>query len=157
MSEIRGHAQRARRGTPLLLPSANVLHDDKAKSRARQSVGLCSLCANMRSYELTRRRRHLNFARIPPLLLLVSFLLSFCSFSVIATPASLPFSECTAGNAIDPSLKINASTVYGQIVTNDELGRHLNLTVIGNTGQAIEPISNATDLLSESSRRSYSC
>ena len=80
-------------------------------------------------------------------LTLFSLLLSFLAISVIATPATLPFTECTAGNAIDPSLKINVSTVYGQIVTDDALGRHLNLTVIGNTGQEITPISNATDLL----------
>lgn len=75
----------------------------------------------------------------------LSFLfLALFILQVLAQPATLPFSECTAGNAIDPSLKINVSTVYGQIVTNDELGRHLNLTVIGDTGQTIIPISNDT-------------
>lgn len=74
------------------------------------------------------------------------------SHKVTAQPATLSFTDCTSGNAIDPSQKINVSTVYGQIVTNEILGRHLNLTVIGNTGQDILPISNETGLLCESIR-----
>lgn len=75
-------------------------------------------------------------------------LLSFLATSALAQPASLPFSECTAGNAVSPAAKINVTTVYGQIVTDDILGRHLNLTVIGVTGQDIIPISNDTGLQS---------
>ena len=66
----------------------------------------------------------------------------------LAQPATLSFNECTSGNPIDPALKINVSTVYGQIVTGEDLGRHLNLTVIGNTGQDIIPLSNTTGKLS---------
>ena len=74
-------------------------------------------------------------------------LLCFSIFNVLAQPASLSFSDCTSGDALAPALKINVSTVYGQIVTDSNLGRHLNLTVIGNTGQQIIPISNETGLL----------
>ncbi|EJD01379.1 uncharacterized protein FOMMEDRAFT_111158 [Fomitiporia mediterranea MF3/22] len=92
--------------------------------------------------------RHSAFT-LPRLPSLTTFLFPIVfSLSVAAQPAALPFTECTVGNPIDPSLKINASTIYGQIVTNDILGRHLNLTVIGNTGQTIEPISSDTSLLS---------
>ncbi|THH11480.1 hypothetical protein EW145_g629 [Phellinidium pouzarii] len=76
------------------------------------------------------------------------FLLSFFTLSVSAQPATLSFTDCTSGNAVDSAKKINVSTVYGQIVTGENLGRHLNLTVIGNTGQEITPISNDTQLLS---------
>lgn len=79
------------------------------------------------------------------------FLLSLLvySLSAVAQPATLSFSDCTSGNAIDPAHKINVSTVYGQITTGENLGRHLNLTVIGNAGQEILPISNSTGLLCE--------
>ncbi|OCB87545.1 hypothetical protein A7U60_g5450 [Sanghuangporus baumii] len=94
------------------------------------------------------RHSHIALFRASCFPLSVVAVLLFLSRFVIAQPATLAFSECTVGNAIDPSLKINVSTVYGQIVTNDNLGRHINLTVIGNTGQTLEPINNATSLLS---------
>ncbi|KAH8118400.1 hypothetical protein DFH11DRAFT_1567211 [Phellopilus nigrolimitatus] len=75
-------------------------------------------------------------------------LFTFFTLSALAQPATLSFTDCTSGNAIAPAQKINVSTVYGQIVTGENLGRHLNLTVIGNTGQEIIPISNDTGLLS---------
>ena len=145
---VRGEAESA---TPPPFGHHPQRRASKAAERRRASVS-CSVCCKMRERALPYFRRHEPFACYPSLLFSLLLLSLFCISSVIATPASLPFSECTAGNAIEPSLKINASTVYGQIVTNDELGRHLNLTVIGNTGQTIEPISNSTDLLGRSFR-----
>ncbi|KAI5123407.1 hypothetical protein M0805_006113 [Coniferiporia weirii] len=81
-------------------------------------------------------------------LLFATSCLFFLAPPVLAQPATLSFTDCTSGNAADPAQKINVSTVYGQIVTGENLGRHLNLTVIGNTGQEIIPISNDTQLLS---------
>ncbi len=90
------------------------------------------------------KRWRCSYSRDINLLLCLS-LTFFISF-VYGEPASLSFSECTGGNAIAPNLKINISTVYGQVVTNDILGRHLNFTLIGNTGQQILPESNDTGL-----------
>ncbi|TDL29388.1 hypothetical protein BD410DRAFT_710678 [Rickenella mellea] len=75
-------------------------------------------------------------------------LVSLFSVHVLAQPALLPFQDCTSGDALSPSQRINVSQVYGQIVTDDTLGKHLNLTVFGVTGSPIIPISNDTGLLS---------
>lgn len=80
----------------------------------------------------------------PKALRLILVALASLTATSHAQPAPLSFSECTGGNPIDPSLKINISTVYGQVVSNNNLGRHLNLTLIGNTGQTIIPVSNDT-------------
>ncbi|KLO10237.1 hypothetical protein SCHPADRAFT_999697 [Schizopora paradoxa] len=76
----------------------------------------------------------------------LALFLSFFASIVAADPALLSFTECTEGNAIASNLKINISEVYGQVVTDDILGRHLNFTLIGNTGQEITPESNTTGL-----------
>ena len=72
--------------------------------------------------------------------------LSLLTATAFAQPAPLSFSECTGSNPIDPSRKINITSVYGQVLTDDALGRHLNFTLIGSTGQAIQPVSNDTFL-----------
>lgn len=114
--------------------------------RQRQRRGGEHLGQRLAPYVMMRR----SASSIPCFRSLLCCLIPvFLSYSVLAQPATLSFSECTVGNAIDPSLKINVSTVYGQIVTGGNLGRHLNLTVIGDTGQTIAPISNDTNLLCE--------
>ncbi|KAI0053700.1 hypothetical protein FA95DRAFT_478159 [Auriscalpium vulgare] len=61
-----------------------------------------------------------------------------------AEPTVAHFDDCFTGNA---SLKLNVSAVYAQITRSDLLGRHLNLTVIGQTGQPIVGFANgSTDL-----------
>ena len=85
--------------------------------------------------------------------LLGIILLCSIPFSVIAQPASLSFTTCATGNDIDPARKINVSTVYGQVINNNVQGKYMNLTVIGNTGQEIIPISNETGLLCANSFR----
>ena len=67
--------------------------------------------------------------------------------SSLAQPASLPFKDCTSGDAYGPSQRINITTVYGQIVPNDDFGKQLNLVAFGDAGQEILPISNDTGLL----------
>lgn len=61
-----------------------------------------------------------------------------------AQPATLSFSDCASGEI--PSQQINISSVYGQIITDDSLGKHLNLTLVGASGAAIIPISTVTGL-----------
>ena len=72
---------------------------------------------------------------------------SSLTHTTLAQPASLPFNDCTSGNAYAPSQRINISTVYGQIVDNDGFGKQLDLVALGNAGQTILPISNDTGLL----------
>lgn len=58
--------------------------------------------------------------------------------SVVAEPATLPFTDCFSGQAPH---KVQISNVYGQ-----KLGdRYLNFTIIGNTPIEIISASNNTD------------
>lgn len=81
----------------------------------------------------------------PPLLSGLLFLLVWLLDAVATQPATLSFDSCASGEIA--TQQINISTVYGQIVTNDLLGKHLNLTAIGVTGQQIIPMSTETGLL----------
>ena len=65
----------------------------------------------------------------------IIFILSLSS--VVAEPATLPFTDCFSGNT---SHKVQISTVYGQTLGN----RYLNLTVIGNSPIQIVSASNNT-------------
>ena len=78
-------------------------------------------------------------------LAVLSLLLGNAAFAS-AQVATLPFTDCTSGLALNATQKINVTNVYGQITTNDEFGKHLNLTVIGDTGDPIIPVSNVTSL-----------
>lgn len=64
------------------------------------------------------------------------FILSLSS--VVAEPATLPFTDCFTGDA---SRKVQISTVYGQTLSD----RYLNLTVIANTPVEIVSASNNTN------------
>lgn len=64
------------------------------------------------------------------------FILSISS--VVAEPATLPFTDCFSGN---PSHKVQVSTVYGQTLSN----RYLNFTIIGDTPIDIISASNDTN------------
>lgn len=55
--------------------------------------------------------------------------------SVVAEPATLPFTDCSSGNA---SREVEISTVYGQTLSD----RYLNLTIIGSTPVEIISASN---------------
>ncbi|KAI0068554.1 hypothetical protein BV25DRAFT_10048 [Artomyces pyxidatus] len=76
--------------------------------------------------------------------LLVAILLA-ASRRALAQPTVALFDDCFSGNA---SLKLNVSTVYAQITTSPSLGRHLNLTVVGQTGQTVAGFSNGSSDLS---------
>jgi hypothetical protein len=64
------------------------------------------------------------------------FILTFSS--VVAEPATLPFTDCFSGDA---SRKVEISTVYGQTLS----GRYLNFTIIANTPVEIVSASNNTN------------
>lgn len=59
------------------------------------------------------------------------------ALSVVAEPATLPFTDCFGGNA---TYKLNISTVYGQTLSD----RYLNLTIIGNAPIEIISANNNT-------------
>ncbi|KAI0322495.1 hypothetical protein OF83DRAFT_1049176 [Amylostereum chailletii] len=62
-----------------------------------------------------------------------------------AQPAVARFDDCFSGNA---TLKLDISTVYAQITHSEGLGRHLNLTVIGTSGQQIVGLTDDSHPLS---------
>ncbi|TFK46886.1 hypothetical protein OE88DRAFT_1666659 [Heliocybe sulcata] len=64
----------------------------------------------------------------------LAFLFSVLVSLVTAEVATVPFHDCFSG---DPSVKLNVSTVYAQILHNDSLGKYLNITVLGQSGQNI--------------------
>jgi hypothetical protein len=72
------------------------------------------------------------------LLLIFSTLLFSPALAQVAIPR---FIDCFTGNA---ALKLNISTVYAQITTSESLGRHLNLTLLGNSPQVIEGTANGS-------------
>jgi hypothetical protein len=76
----------------------------------------------------------------PPLFFLFAFfaLLFAAAGAQVATPR---FSDCFSGNA---SLKLNISTVYAQITTSESLGRHLNITILGQSPQIIQGTANGS-------------
>ena len=66
----------------------------------------------------------------------VIFILSVSS--VVAEPATLPFTDCFSG---DPSHQVQISSVFGQTLSD----RYLNFTIIGNTPIQIISASNDTN------------
>ncbi|CAK5263174.1 unnamed protein product [Mycena citricolor] len=66
--------------------------------------------------------------------LLVPVFLISLAIPIIADPATLPFTDCFNGNA---SAKFSIDKVYGQVLTTDQTGTYLNLTVIGSSPQEI--------------------
>jgi len=58
--------------------------------------------------------------------------------SVVAEPATLPFTDCFIGNS---AYRLHVSTVYGQTLGD----RYLNLTVIGNTPVEVTSASNDSE------------
>jgi hypothetical protein len=81
----------------------------------------------------------------PPLLFLFTF--AFLFPNTLAQVATPRFTDCFSGNA---SLKLNVSTVYAQITTSQSLGRHLNITVLGQSPQIIQGTSNGSSDLGAS-------
>ena len=72
------------------------------------------------------------------LLATLGILFALSVSSVVAEPATLPFTDCFSGN---PSHKAQVSTVYGQTLSD----RYLNFTVIGSTPAEIVSANNNTD------------
>ncbi|KAF8076772.1 hypothetical protein FPV67DRAFT_1472632 [Lyophyllum atratum] len=65
---------------------------------------------------------------------------------VLADPAIVQFTDCFDDDS-NPALKLDISTVYAQVLDNDELGRHLNLTVLGTSPQEIQGFTNTSTSL----------
>lgn len=57
--------------------------------------------------------------------------------SVAAEPATLPFTDCSSGDA---SYRVQIATVYGQTLSD----RYLNLTITGNSPINIVSANNST-------------
>ncbi|KAF8165713.1 hypothetical protein B0H34DRAFT_690241 [Crassisporium funariophilum] len=67
--------------------------------------------------------------------------------AVAADPASIPFTDCfDEPESIDQ--KLNVNTVYAQVLQNADLGRYLNLTVIGTSPRDILGLANTSTSLS---------
>ena len=85
-------------------------------------------------------------ASLPSSLLSLILLLIPCT---LADPATIPFQDC-----FDPSesisQKFNVSTVYAQVLHNDEWGKYLNLTVVGTSPQEILGLANGSSSLCKS-------
>lgn len=80
---------------------------------------------------------HTCFMVIVPTLLISLSLLK----PVLANPILTPFDDCFIGNATQ---KLNVSSVYAQITTTESLGKHLNLTVFGESAQEIVGYQNGS-------------
>lgn len=78
---------------------------------------------------------------LPSLFLFFFSLFAFIFTNAVAQVATPPFSDCFSGNA---SFKLNISTVYAQITTSPSLGRHLNITLLGESPQPIEGTANTS-------------
>jgi hypothetical protein len=85
------------------------------------------------------------FSRLPPTIT-AALLCLLLALPVFADPASLSFVDCFSGNA---SAKLAVSDVYGQVLDSAELGRYLNLTVIGTSPQDIFGFTNLSSSLGE--------
>lgn len=83
----------------------------------------------------------------PSLFLFFLSLFSFLFTNVVAQVAIPHFSDCFSGNQ---SLKLNISTVYAQITTSPSLGRHLNITLLGQSPLPIEGTANTSSDLGAS-------
>ena len=61
----------------------------------------------------------------------------------LADPASIPFQDCF--NQPDSlGQKFNVSTVYAQVLQNEDLGNYLNLTVFGTSPKPILGLVNTS-------------
>jgi hypothetical protein len=82
----------------------------------------------------------------PPLL---SLLFTLLPRLVCADPATLAFKDCF-DNATSTAQKLNVSTVYAQVLENNDLGQYLDLTVLGSSPQQIFGMTNTSGSLCRS-------
>jgi len=85
------------------------------------------------------------FPRLPVGLLVL--LASLCA-GVAAEPASLSFADCFNEPASLPQ-KLDVTNVYAQVLFNEEMGRYLNLVVMGNSPQELVGIIGNSSSLGE--------
>jgi hypothetical protein len=111
-----------------------------AKNVARPPSAHEPVAFDSPSTSLAMMRTLLSIPR--PLLIL----LLFAAPHIRANPATLTPKDCFSGNAVQ---KLNISTVYAQILDNDQMGTYLNLTVLGTSSQQILGLSNASTSLGE--------
>ncbi|RDB20150.1 hypothetical protein Hypma_012917 [Hypsizygus marmoreus] len=77
---------------------------------------------------------------------LVALVLALILPRALAEPAVVQFTDCFDQNS-NPAQKLNISTVYAQVLDTEEFGKHLNLTVIGNSPQEILGFTNVSTSL----------
>ncbi|GLB34183.1 putative transient receptor potential (TRP) ion channel [Lyophyllum shimeji] len=77
---------------------------------------------------------------------LSTLLISLLLRSVLADPAIAPFTDCFDEDS-NPSLKLEISAVYAQVLDVPDKGTHLNLTVLGRSPQVIEGFTNTSTSL----------
>jgi hypothetical protein len=66
-----------------------------------------------------------------------------------ADPATLAFKDCFE-NTASQAQKLNVSTVYAQVLENNDLGQYLDLTVLGQSPQQIFGMTNTSGSLCQS-------
>lgn len=82
--------------------------------------------------------------KLPPYLsALILTLLFQHAAPVTADPATVPFTDCLDSEA-SQAQKLNISTVYAQVLQNNDLGTYLNLTVLGQSPQTILGLANTS-------------
>lgn len=76
----------------------------------------------------------------------LAFFLLLCLPHVHSDPAVARFTECfDEDGGVTPRLQI--STVYAQVLQNNDLGNYLNLTVLGSSPQPILGFTNTSGSL----------
>ncbi|PPQ63149.1 hypothetical protein CVT24_005789 [Panaeolus cyanescens] len=82
--------------------------------------------------------------QLPSTLLL--FIFSLLPSAILADPANIPFTDCFDElDNIDQ--KLNVTTVYAQVLQNQEWGNYLNLTVLGTSPKDILGLANSSTSL----------
>jgi hypothetical protein len=65
-------------------------------------------------------------------------LFAFLWTNTLAQPANIwQFKDCFSGNTTERALKLNVTAVYAQILNKGTSNAHLNLTLLGESGQQI--------------------
>ncbi|KAF9462045.1 hypothetical protein BDZ94DRAFT_1262280 [Collybia nuda] len=66
---------------------------------------------------------------------------------VIADPATIGYSDCFDEDNGNVTQKFSINTIYAQVFENEEFGKHLNLTVLGEAPQDIQGLTTSSSSL----------
>jgi hypothetical protein len=65
---------------------------------------------------------------------------------VLADPATVQYSDCFDEDS-NTAQKFTINTIYAQVFENEEFGKHLNLTILGEAPQDIQGLTNTSGSL----------